>query len=245
MGSQTKKLIKWGGLAILALMALSYLLQSVWISPEIHARVVDEGGKPVKGAVVLLVWMVKAPLNETNYGPIAIHEALTDDSGNFVIPGWGPRFDFSGHLQQGEPKTYIFHPDFYPVMENNLIKDAPLKRFAPVYIGYHMNGKDFQLKSFLGLSKNQAADAKYEGSSKEYLDKLQYLIWGVEHAVEPIERCGWQKTPLMITQLHRAKLSLEKQSDDASILPSIYRALVVNYRPVCGKAEEFFKDYVK
>jgi hypothetical protein len=245
MRSQTKKFIKWGGLAAVALIAFSYLLQSVWMSPEIRARVVDEGGKPVKGAVVLLVWMIKAPLNETNYGPIAMYEALTDENGGFVIPGWGPRFDFSGHLQQGEPKTYIFHPDFYPVTEYNLIKDAPLKQFAPVYLGYHMNGKDFQLKTFHGLSKNQAADAKYEGSSKEYLDKLQYLLWGVRDAIEPIERCSWHQAPLMITQLHRAKLSLEKQSEDASILPSIYRALVINYRPACGKAEEFFKGYLK
>jgi hypothetical protein len=232
MPSQTKKFIKWGGLAIVALIALSYLLQSVWISPEIRARVVDEGGKPVKGAVVLLVWMVKAPLNETNYGPIAMHEALTDENGGFVIPGWGPRFDFSGHLQQGEPKTYIFHPDFYPVTENNLIKDAPLKQFAPVYIRYHMHGKEFQL-------------TRFQGSLKEYEQTLGYLARQLELTIWFSKNCVYQQMPRILTGLHKVKMRLKEQTGEGSSLPDIYYFAQPVIEERCGDAKQFFKEYLK
>ncbi len=232
MRSQTKKFIKWGGLAIVALIALSYLVQSVWISPEIRARVVDEGGKPVKGAVVLLVWMVKAPLNETNYGPIAMYEALTDESGNFVIPGWGPRFNFSGHLQQGEPKTYIFHPDFYPVTENNLIKDAPLKQFAPVYIGYHMNEKVFRLKRFSTLLTDR----------KEALDTL--VLLHIDSILNSPRDCLWKQMPLMLSSLHKAKLWMLEQGVEQS-LPNIYLYNRIGKENLCGDPAQFFKEYLK
>jgi hypothetical protein len=231
MRSQTKKFIKWGGVVIVALIALGYLLQSVWISPEIRARVVDEGGKPVKGAVVLLVWMVKAPLNETNYGPIAMHEALTDENGGFVIPGWGPRFDFSGHLQQGEPKTYIFHPDFYPVTENNLIKDAPLKRFAPVYIGYHMNEQVFQLKPFRGSPKENVEALNYFGID------IHSLIWSQD--------CLYKQAPQMLAGLYKIKIKLQRQTNELNSLPNIDQFMQPEAIKQCGDAKIFFEEYLK
>jgi hypothetical protein len=228
-----KNWVKRGVLGFLGLCAIYYLLGSVWISPEIRAMVVEENGKPIQGAAALLVWTVKAPINETPIKALAIYETLTDADGKFTVPGWGPRFDFFGHLQQGEPDIYLYHPDFHPLTESNLARGEPLLRYAPVYIKFHKNGQTFQLQRFQGTVEERLDSLRYFSS------RITSLTW------MPEQRCIYQKFPHTLIGVYNEKIAIQKVTGKINELLNLEHFAQPVIEERCGDARLFFKGYLK
>jgi hypothetical protein len=98
---------------------MGLLFGETYSSPEIRAHVVTPTGQPVEGAIVVATWGVSTNLNNVSAGQLAISEVITDKSGEFRIPPWGPRYVSRGVIQGHEPTIRIFHPDFFPVVVDN------------------------------------------------------------------------------------------------------------------------------
>jgi len=66
----------------------------VYSSLPITARVVDEDtSQPLEGVIVVVRWQLReaAPVQTKEVGQIMVAEAVTNATGNFHVPAWGPK----------------------------------------------------------------------------------------------------------------------------------------------------------
>ena len=74
----------------------------------VEGWVVDSvSGKPIEGVIVVAHWQLKSgfeggtPVNE-----LTIVETLTDPSGHYSFPAWGPKFALVGTLEMESPRFF-------------------------------------------------------------------------------------------------------------------------------------------
>jgi len=131
----------------------------------ITAYVVDaDTGEPIAGANVLATWVMKSGLenNTTNYAMVM--EAVSDSSGKFTFPAWGPKnVSARGQITDLAPLITIFKSGYRLGGGANRI-DKP----APFHMSSEWDGKTFKLNRF-------------EGTADQYTDYLEsYLIGDIE-----------------------------------------------------------------
>ncbi len=156
----------------------------------ISGKVVDaEGATPLAGAIVVARWEWETWIPPRfhgggyyQYAGDAVHvaEALSDASGRYSIPRWGPKIRANGRLAEGAPRMLFFKPGYEPlVMESGKLADAPAK-----------------LKRFGGSPREYAAlVARFQ--SVEY----RGLAWSFPDA-------GLDDAPRMVLAIHREKARL-------------------------------------
>jgi hypothetical protein len=86
----------------------------MWISLPIHGRVIDTNTKlPIDHAFVVATW--RLAWFENDIDTFATEESISDERGNYTIPGWGPRWLFGlGHVGARQPFVYVFSPGYAP-----------------------------------------------------------------------------------------------------------------------------------
>jgi hypothetical protein len=86
---------------------------------EIHGQIVDAAtGEPIEGVVIVAQWeLFQEGLGDSGHkgSMVNIKEAVTDSTGNYVIPGWWPRprLPFN-YLDNRDPKLSIFKSGYFP-----------------------------------------------------------------------------------------------------------------------------------
>jgi len=140
------------GIAVAAGLGLAVLAPAAWAQPaeysgaEIRARVVDaETQKPLEGVFVVARWDL-SHLMSRGHTPLHAMEAVTDATGQFYFPPWGPkpRPTFSS-LWGGDPRLFFFKPGYEPHDEGN--RYAPDD--SPVRVS-KWHGQTIQMKPFRG-----------------------------------------------------------------------------------------------
>jgi len=158
-------------LATLAVLLIAVVAGCDWYGTRsfsadaITAYVVDaDTGEPVAGANVLATWVMKSGLenNTTNYAMVM--EAVSDASGKFTFPAWGPKsVSVRGQITDLAPLITIFKSGYKLGGGANRL-DKP----APFHMTSDWDGKTFKLNRF-------------EGTADQYADYLEtYLIGDVE-----------------------------------------------------------------
>jgi len=116
------------------LLALSMVKEGIAAPPKaysgapIKGRIVDGAtGEPISGAVVVAAWIISPTFHESLHGPtkfklIHLVETMSDDSGNYMIPAWGPieRPAWWEKYRSDDPAMSVFKPGFEPVFPLNV-----------------------------------------------------------------------------------------------------------------------------
>lgn len=119
-----------------------------YTADPISARVIDaETGQPLAGVNVAALWTLKGGLEGGNVvGYANILETVTDASGTFSFPGWGPRPVVLGQLHHDAPLMLFFKPGYgYHQVHNRVVTAA-----APMQTRSDWNGKAIPLTKFKG-----------------------------------------------------------------------------------------------
>lgn len=184
------------GASLLAIMAW-VLSHRVWYSTAFRARVISEGGAPVKGALVLASWRLRSPFEGAPRPPMWLDETVSDENGEFRIEGWGPKFALFGAMRRDEPIIYVLHDNYLPAIRPNAeLLDWSSARFLNV----SPRGLDvIQLKSTHDLSSQAVLREK-----EFFISALADYETGI-----PVNGCLWGGVP----KFHSALLELVNAGD--------------------------------
>lgn len=156
----------------------------------IRATVVDaESGQPIKGVVVNAYWHME-DRGGHGLGPFNVTEAVTDASGAFVMPGWGPMEvpKFSNdpmlypRLDPDQPWLQFFKSGY---RFKRVLGDEPTSYLNdPAWTGDPVRGSYWNDK-VIKLER-------FQGTGAQYLSHLQGARSGIA-----IGGCRWVKAPRM------------------------------------------------
>ena len=96
---------------------------------EIRATAVEETtGRPIEGVVIVAQWVLR---RESGDGPrLHVAEAMTDATGRFLIPGWGPKPRVAlMALQDKSPQLLLFKHGYAPLILRNESRSAFIKSY--------------------------------------------------------------------------------------------------------------------
>ena len=155
-----------------------------YTADPISARVVDaETGQPLAGVNVAALWILKGGLEGNEFGYANVLEAVTDASGSFSFPGWGPRPVLVGHLRSESPLMMFFKPGHrYHHVQNRVVTSR-----APMQTRSDWNGKTIALKQFKGTL------AEYAFDLNDFRVQLRSVIYA--------DACRLRELPKMIQAL--------------------------------------------
>lgn len=167
-------------------------------------QVVDaERGTPLPDAIVVARWEWETWIPPRLHGggyyayagdAVHVAEALSDASGRYAIPGWGPTLKANGRRAQGMPRVLFFKPGYEP-----LVAEAA-----------RLEGKPARLKRFAGSPREYAAlIARFQEVES------RGLAWTFPDA-------GLEKAPRMVLAIHREKSRLGEDGraiTGANLLP--------------------------
>jgi hypothetical protein len=208
-----------------------------YAAEAIEARVVDaETRKPLKGVIVVIHWELKGGFEGNSpVGQMEVNETVTDKTGHFYFPAWGPRPRPKGYLRSSEPHILLFKPGYeYKRLANEVsskVSMEPLRRSD-------WNGKTIELKPF-------------KGTTEQYARHFESLNNDLEHiAADQPEECNWKNLPKIIMAMANEREVLERKGINPHTLSSIDKRLSMNDEyyakkggPVCGSPKEFLRNY--
>lgn len=217
----------WG----LVAAALYYLLisgTSIWRSAPIHARVIDAAtGQPLAGVIIVANWQLSGQLENYPAGQMAMFEVTTNQSGEFTVPGWGPRWHRGGTVIRGEqPIVRVFLTGYVPQIIDNLPSSGPqnLER-ADSDMHPRLDGQTVSLTA-------------YHGSPAEYAKLLEPLRASLDFAFTGT-RCEWRKTPRIFVEFDRLRREFRSQGIGSN-LPLLEH---LGGQPACGNASDLLTEH--
>jgi hypothetical protein len=161
----------------------------VYTADPITAWVVDkDSGTPLAGVNVVAAWELKGGLEGGNtVGFLKVMETMTDASGKFEFPGWGPlRNEKSGLLRDATPEFLLFKSGyrFYGVGQPAIID------VAPAHLQSYWNGKQIPLQRF-------------DGSLDEYSRDLSLYLGTTISTLLSKDDCTWKYIPKFLAAADR------------------------------------------
>jgi hypothetical protein len=185
----------------------------------ITAYVVDaDTGERIAGANVLASWVMKSGLENNTTSYAMVMEAVSDASGKFTFPAWGPK-DVSGRGQITDlaPLITIFKSGYKLGGGANRF-DKP----APFHMRSDWDGKTFKLEKFVG-------------APDQYANYLSAYLMGEIHSLL-LNGCNASYFP-------RFLLAIDRESHESAIhrknspLEDLQR-LSNSYARICGDIAE-------
>lgn len=198
---------------------------SVIVYSDITGNVIDEATtEPVDGAVVVARWELQG-FDPSPLDSFWIMEAVTDASGAYTIPGWGPKINWRflyTNIRADDPEIIVFKNGYQPLFERN----------------YQSTGSAWFYRTADKLDGRTFALTMFEGSAEAYLgacfDIESRIRWQLYK-----QSCGWNQIPHLILELHSVGVAATKAGVDG-------RSLMIGRIPKsdCGDPETYFEGYV-
>lgn len=218
--------------ALLAAISLPACAAPLTYSAEsIEARIVDaETKRPIEGVIVTANWELRggpSPGGSTAVGQLMVMEALTDKTGRFQFPAWGPIRQSKGELHHRDPQLILFKPGYQHRVLSNKERFSIEAIVEPVRRS-DWNGKTIELKLF-------------RGTIAEYAERLESMTTSLETLL--MEECGWKRIPHMVRAVSRQSAIFRDHG--ILVLPTI-ESLEVRYGRLeskCGSVKEFFRGF--
>ena len=236
-------------LVLLLLLSLNACSRypSTYSAEAIEAWVIDgKTKKPIEGVVVTANWELEVGTLGGNIpaGQLMVMESMTDKSGRFYFPSWGPKrrprgtfnlFASRPHLVYSDPQLLLFKRGYeYLRLRNKIISDYNTGGLRKS----DWSGRTIELKPFAGTIK--AYENQFEWFNR-YLERV---------AADVPEECGWKKIPNTIRAMNRERMHLIAQGVDPNTLSSIDQRLLLNdeyfaKKGGCGSPRALLEDLQK
>ncbi len=169
----------------------------IYSADEIEGWVADaETGKPLEGVIVVAHWRLKGGLEGgTPIRELQIFESVTDQSGRYYFPSWGPKFAFSGYLGGESPGILLFKQGYkFQRLMNDPYMDENTSRSQ-------WNKKTVKLEPFTGTLEQYS----------QHLFLLNDTLWISGFAIgrHSGDFCGWKSFPKMLRGMDELREKLE------------------------------------
>ena len=219
-------------LAALALCAIGQVAAcATYSAAPMQAIVVDaETRQPLEGAVVVAHWVLEDTGAVKTVGDMELMEAVTDASGRFALPGWGPKptphYPYPVRLSQLDPEIIILKPGYMPrsVMNNE----------HPDFLSHP---EDLGPPTRTSQWDNRVIELKKaDDPPKNYALHLGGALNGVDYF-----NCKWKKIPRMVVMMSKERDRLKSLGINTFLSPTING--LESRKESCGSPKEFFKDY--
>lgn len=208
---------------------------SHYSAEAIEIQVIDaESKKPLDGVIVTANWQLLGGMEGgLPLGQMMVMETVTDSSGVFRFPAWGPLRRPQGYLREDDPQLLLFKSGYeYRKLSNPVsskINHDSLRRSQ-------WHGKTIELKPF-------------KGTMEEYSNRFQDLNHEVDRIVsDPPKDCNWKQLPLTIRAMSEERKTLEAKGINPDRLFSIDTELLLNNDyftakggPGCGSPRQFLQ----
>lgn len=207
-------------------------LPKEYSAEAIEAWVVDaESRRPIEGVIVTVNWQLLGGFEGGNaLGQMKVMETVTDKTGRFYFPAWGPERRLRGYLREA-PQLLLFKPGYEYRRLANEYRFTPGERSQKVRRS-DWNSKMIEMRPFRGTIEKYAEHVYILDS---YLEFARYG-----------EDCEWKKIPRMLVTLHHMSESFESQGvklQGWQIGARIRKVTDVGNEKQCGSPQEFFKNY--
>jgi len=204
---------------------------AVYSAAPMQATVVDADTKqPIEGAVIVAHWVLEDTVAARTHGDMELTEAVTDASGRFSLPGWGPKatppYPYPVRLSQLDPEIIILKPGYTPrhLMNN----EHPDLVNRPQDLGPETRSSQWH---------NRVIElAKADDPPKSYALTLGGVLNGVDYS-----NCKWKRIPRMVVTLTTERDRLKKLGISTFVTPTV-EDLEYGKAP-CGSVKDFFRDY--
>lgn len=204
------------GLFILALPACATPL--MYSAEPIEAWVIDaETKQPLEGVIVIAHWeLVRSPGDRKGLGYLELMETVTDATGRFSFPSWGPRSPKEGYLHDYAPLFFLFKPGYQYGGPSNFghvqPHSEPVRRSG-------WTGKKIPLRKFGGTLQQYAM-------TMSAFDNGLSFIYHNEH-------CQMVHVPRLVVALHQEEKRL-REAKAYSRLTRLEPYLNPDYKDLCG-----------
>lgn len=225
------------------LLPVSFLLFaggcSTLSAEPVTARVVDANtGKPLAGVAVMAYWELHNGSftgHSFGCGAVDVEGAVTDQDGEFHIPGWGP-ISSSCDMRAANPTLILFKPgyDWQGVANNPLNPVATVTMSTSVW-----EGKTIELHIA------EHADLSMTGA-QSYADDFDNLNEIVGRFA--LSGCNWKKIPDMLRAIYLQDQDLKAAGQVVVTVTSrLIRsdAQIQAAAPQCGSPKAFIEELVK
>lgn len=135
-----------------------------------------EKGEPLEGVAVVAQWVlfVSGP-GHGGHGPrLHVAEAVTDNQGKFLIPGWGPKpnpgYPWTSLLDR-DPMLSFFRRGYRPLTVQNRWERKDSVRFS------EWDGKTINLEKFKGAAEEWAREVSFLQTFLGWLSKDMDWRW--------------------------------------------------------------------
>lgn len=152
-------------------------------------------GEPLEGVAVVAQWVlfVSGP-GHGGHGPrLHVAEAVTDNRGKFLIPGWGPKpnpqYPWTSLLDR-DPMLSFFRRGYRPLTVQNRWERNDSVRFS------EWDGKTIKLEKFRGTDEEWARALGFLQTT---------LAWGWRGVMD------WRHLPRMVLAVELERLRLEQK----------------------------------
>ncbi len=212
---------------ILALSSCDPGVKAHYSADPITAWVVDaDTGAPVEGVNVVAGWTLKGGLEGGNIvGWMMVMETVTDASGKFSFPGWGPiPHRGPGIIRSGAPILFLFKSGYYFGGSENPIGRGT----APEHMKSSWDGKTITMP-------------KFKGSPAEYAVAIGNLDVWVDQLLGN-DQCNWKAIPKFLWAVEQQnRVFIANKFRELSSL----NYLSLRYDRKCGSLEAYVEEHGK
>jgi hypothetical protein len=169
----------------------------IYSADAIEGWVADaETGKPLEEVIVVAHWRLKGGFEGgTPIRELQIFESVTDHSGRYYFPSWGPKFAFSGYLGDESPGILLFKQGYkFQRLMNDPYMDENTSRSQ-------WNKKTVKVEPFTGTLEQYS----------QHLFGLNSDLWtaGFSVGYHSGDFCGWKSFPKMLRSMDELREKLE------------------------------------
>ena len=226
---------------------LAWASELPWLTPAeysakpIEAWIVDaETKQPIEGVVVVANWQISAGEGMqagSKYIQLNILETVTDKTGRFYFPAWGPEPNptMFGYIEFDDPGLTLFKHGYQFEHLVSIFEKAP-RRGALRYSDW--DGKTIKLK-------------KASTDPKELVSSFGSLQIYIDPIVANKRACDWAKIPKMLKAIYQEKEWMVQQGIRNGISPidSVADVLIWNADKysreggaACGSPKKLFES---
>lgn len=216
----------WALCLVLLSPTLMGCVQPSYSAKSITTRVIDADTKqPIEGVIAVAYWRLEAGSEGGTAGELMLLETVTDSSGMFRFPAWGPRRAPIGRLFNEDPTILLFRHGYQPRAVVNTFRGVDMPAGVR---SFYYDGKDIEMH-------------KFQGNLKEWAMHLMDFSGDIDTAT--VGHCEWKEIPRLIIALGKERENLNAAGIGVG---NYYDRLVgSDARQIsegCGSVREFLQE---